>query len=115
METIVIVNFFVFLIVGGIRMVMGLDLKKWSSWLWGLYAFISGLSAGLLRPSFPPLTFFEVGVIFAAMMLFGGAVMRRNNQLYTYEDLKALRAMMGYMRKHRIAKDDEAEKLRKKK
>jgi hypothetical protein len=73
------------------------------------------LSAGLLRTEFPPLVFFEVGVIFAAMILFGGAVMRRNNQLYTYDDLKAFRAMMGYMRKQRIAKEDEIEKLRKKK
>jgi hypothetical protein len=50
METIITVNIFVFLIVGGICVFIGLDLKKWSSWLLGLYGFLTGSLVGLLSP-----------------------------------------------------------------
>jgi hypothetical protein len=42
MAKIILVKFFVFLIVGSITTYKGLDLKKPSSWLSGIYGFVSG-------------------------------------------------------------------------
>jgi hypothetical protein len=49
MKTIVIGNVFVFLIICGIVLYRGLDFRKWSSWWYGLYAFISGFMISFLR------------------------------------------------------------------
>jgi hypothetical protein len=49
MATIVFGNLFVFLVICGIVTFKGLDLKKRSSWWYGLYAFISGFMIGFLR------------------------------------------------------------------
>ena len=49
MATIVFGNLFVFLVICGIVLFRGLDLKKRSSWWYGLYAFISGFMIGFLR------------------------------------------------------------------
>ena len=49
MTTIVFGNLFVFLAICCIVLFRGLDLKKRSSWWYGLYAFISGFMIGLLK------------------------------------------------------------------
>lgn len=49
MTTIIFGNLFVFLVICCIVLFRGLDLKKRSSWWYGLYAFISGFMIGLLR------------------------------------------------------------------
>jgi uncharacterized membrane protein YczE len=49
MATIVIGNLIVFLVICGVVMYKGLDLKKRSNWWYGLYAFISGFVIGLVR------------------------------------------------------------------
>jgi len=41
MAIIILVNFFVFLVVGAIVTGVGFDLRKWSSWLFGAYGFLS--------------------------------------------------------------------------
>jgi hypothetical protein len=48
MEVIFYADLIVFFIVYGICMIIGLDLKKWQSWLVGFYGFISGWSLGFL-------------------------------------------------------------------
>jgi hypothetical protein len=49
MATIVIGNLIVFLVTCGVVTYKGLDLKKRSSWWYGLYAFISGFMTGIVR------------------------------------------------------------------
>ena len=48
METIVYSKFFIFVIVAGIGIFVGLDLKKWAGWSYGIYGFLSGLFFGLV-------------------------------------------------------------------
>ena len=48
MAIIIFGNLFIFLVVCGILTFKGLDLKKRSNWLYGLYAFISGSMIGFL-------------------------------------------------------------------
>ena len=80
METIAVVNFYIFLVVGFIGIFMGLNLKKWTSWLFGLYGFLSGLLLGsvLLNAS----SGLELGAIFAFAVMFGGANVRRGRERY---------------------------------
>lgn len=71
METIVLGNVYVFIIVAGIGILIGLDLKKWRSWLYGIYGFLSGLLVGLLHADFSGgLT---LGALFAFIVMYGGA------------------------------------------
>jgi len=86
MEMIIIGNFLLCILVGSICVFFGLDLKKWTSWLLGLYAFLSGSLIGLLR-SGEPLSF-EVGAIFAFAVMYTGAMTYRHRQRYTKEDIK---------------------------
>jgi hypothetical protein len=84
MATIILANFFVFIIVSSIATFKGLDLKKRSSWVYGLYGFISGFLIGFLRADdsggyhfVTNLTAsFQAGLIFAFVVLFGGATNR---------------------------------------
>lgn len=78
METLVIANFFVLLIVVGIAIFFGLDLKKWLSWLYGLYGFMSGFSIYFLRPNV--FLGLQTGVIIAFVIMYGGAMTRWNRQ-----------------------------------
>ena len=49
MASIIIINVVLFAIIGSIWAAKGIDLKIWSSWLLGLYAFVSGFLAGFVR------------------------------------------------------------------
>ena len=81
MVTIISTNFLVFLIVLFICIFKGLDLKKWSSWLYGLYGFISGFLVGFLTSDggggyhlIPSVTgSLQIGALFAFVIMYGGA------------------------------------------
>ena len=48
MKTLATVNVVIFAIVGGLAMGIGLDLKKWYSWLFGAYGFLTFFLVGLV-------------------------------------------------------------------
>lgn len=84
MATIILGNFFVFIVICFIATLKGLDLKKRSSWWYGLYGFISGFLIGFLRSDdsggyhiVTNLTAsFQAGVVFAVVVLVGSATTR---------------------------------------
>lgn len=80
MEKIIIANLFVFLIVTFICTIIGLDLKKWQSWLAGLYGFLSGCLIGFLIEDGSPS--WQLGLIFAIVIMSSGAVMRQYRLYY---------------------------------
>ena len=69
METIVFANFFVYLVVCGYCIFVGLNPKRWSSWLYGLYGFISGLILGLSKSDIQG--GIELGLLFAFVVIYG--------------------------------------------
>jgi hypothetical protein len=71
MSTIVNINFIVYLITCGSAIFVGLDLKKWRSWLLGLYGFISGYLFGLLKSDTSG--GLVMGALFAFVIIYGGA------------------------------------------
>jgi len=80
METIIMANFMVFLLVSGIGVFVGLDLKKWSSWLYGAYGFLSGFLMG--QQAADAGQGIILGALFAFAVLFGGATTRWHRQRY---------------------------------
>lgn len=72
MTEIVNANFVVYLIVSGMAIFLGLDLRKWFSWLFGLYGFISGFLFGLLKSDNSG--GFTMGILFAFVVIYGGAM-----------------------------------------
>ena len=89
MQALIFANFFVFLIVSSVCIFTGLDLKKWSSWLLGLYGFLSGLLMGFLWPDgdldVPSLL--TVGALFAFIVLYGGATTHWHRQRFGKFDI----------------------------
>ena len=59
----------------------GLDLKRWSSWLYSVICFFSGFLLGYSLTD-NTIEGLKVGCIFAIVMLIGGAAMRRHKQKY---------------------------------
>ena len=90
MATVIIADLFVFLIVAGIGMFRGLDLKRWSSWLFALYGFISGFLCGFLRQeedgSLRLLVNWTLslqgGALFAFAVMYAGAMNRWHRQRF---------------------------------
>ena len=113
METIIEINFFVFLVVGTICSLIGLDLKKWSSWLYGLYGFLTGFSVIFVSPEPNISSGLMVGTLSAFAVIFGGGMARRNKQLYTKDDLQSARKALSEI--HTTAEKVRAEKKRKNK
>lgn len=79
METIATVNFFVFIVIFIVVTSIGLDIKKISSWLFGLYGFASGffiiyVSRGSLGTSI------KAGLIIAFISILSGVITRRKKQ-----------------------------------
>ena len=72
METLIIIILAVFIIVGGIGIFRGLDIKKWSSWMFGLYGFLSGILIGIIINNISG--GLKLGVLFAFGVMFGGAM-----------------------------------------
>jgi hypothetical protein len=80
MEIAIITILFAYLIVASVGVFTGFDLRKWPSWLYGAYGFLSGyligflivdVSSGLLG-----------GVLFAFMILYGGAMTHFHRQRF---------------------------------
>ena len=80
MEIIFFADLIMFLIIGVVCMIFGLDLKKWQSWLAGIYGFLSGWSLGFLSDTGSPS--WQLGLLFAIMIMSSGAVMRRHRIYY---------------------------------
>jgi hypothetical protein len=80
MEKLVISNFYIFVIVSCVIVFLGLDLRKWSSWLYGIYGFLSGFFLGLMY--LDVWKGVELGFLFAFAVLFGGANVRRGRERY---------------------------------
>lgn len=90
MATIIIANVFVFLIVYFMVTFKGLDLKKWSSWLYGLYGFLTGFLVGFLsqdntgdlRLAVNLAGSLQVGALFAFIVIYTGAMNRWHRQRF---------------------------------
>jgi hypothetical protein len=80
MSAIVNANFVVYLIVCGAAIFVGLDLKRLSSWLFGLYGFISGFLFGLLKADASGGLL--LGALFAFVVIYGGATSMWHRQRY---------------------------------
>ncbi len=88
MASIILANGVLFAIIGSIWAARGIDLKKWSSWLLGLYAFISGFLDGFVKSDgvggyqvvMNLAASLQVGTIFAAVLMFVGATSRWNRR-----------------------------------
>ena len=89
--TLIFGNLFVFLIVSAIATFRGLELRKRSSWLYGLYGFLSGFLIGFLRSDGAGglqldtnLTLsLQGGALFAFMVMYSGAMTRWHRQRFT--------------------------------
>jgi hypothetical protein len=80
MKTIVITNFYIFVVVGFIGVFIGLNLRKWYSWLFGIYGLLSGFFLGY---SFYGVRLgLEMGAIFAIAVMYAGAYIYWNRQHY---------------------------------
>jgi hypothetical protein len=80
MEKIVVVNFYVFALVAFIGTGIGLNLKKWSSWLYGIYGLISGFFLGMLF--YDVRRGLELGPICAFAVMYSGACVFWGRQRY---------------------------------
>jgi hypothetical protein len=82
MEVVVItISLLAFFAIGFVASFQGLDLRKWSSWVYGGIGFLCGLATGFLL-SGNLLEGLKAGAAFAALILVGGATMRWHKQRY---------------------------------
>jgi hypothetical protein len=95
MKTVVIVVSLVGLfLVGTIASLKGLDLRRWSSWLYGGISFLCGLALGFsLTGNW--IESLKGGAIFAFVTLFTGAMMRRHKQKYNEDYVRSLLLKYG--------------------
>ena len=90
MAGIILANSIVFIIVMGITGYIGLDLKKWSSWLYGIYGFLSGFlleflvfnDDNTLGLSMNLTGSLQAGSIFAFLIVWAGVTRRWQRQCY---------------------------------
>ncbi len=80
METIIVAILFIYLAVSGVGIFVGLDLKKWSSWLYGIYGFLSGFLIGFLIAD--ARSGLLGGTLFAFIVLYGGAMVHWQRQRF---------------------------------
>jgi hypothetical protein len=67
-------------LVGFIGVFLGLDLRKWSNWLYGLYGLLSGFFLGYLF--YDVRRGLELGAIFAFAVMYGGACIYWSRQRF---------------------------------
>jgi hypothetical protein len=79
MGTFIFANYFLFAMSFIFIAFNGLDLKKWSSWAYALYGFLTGLSMYFINPSLHGSL--QLGLMLAFMVIYGGAMMRWHRQL----------------------------------
>lgn len=72
LQIVAIANLFLFSIVIGFGIFYGLDLKRWSSWLYGLYGFLSLFLVGYLFVSVK--AGLSMGVAIAFIGMYAGAM-----------------------------------------
>ena len=77
MKTLATVNGVIFAIVFGLVVASGFDLKKWYSWLFGVYGFLTFFLVGIVGTGNINEAI-KAGALFAFFTMFGGAVMRWN-------------------------------------
>jgi hypothetical protein len=80
METIILAILFTYIVGGGIRVFIGLDLRRWTSWLYGIYGFLSGFLIGFLIADIQ--LGLQVGAIFAFAVMYGGAMIHWHRQRF---------------------------------
>jgi hypothetical protein len=71
MKTLIMILFYVFMLIGGISIYSGLDLKKSYSWLIVVYGFVIGFLMGLVWVDIS--TAITAGMLFAFLTLASGA------------------------------------------
>lgn len=76
----VLAIFWVFVIVGLIGIFIGLDPKKWTSWLYGVYGFASGFLIGFFRDDVS--AGLKLGLLFAVAVMWGGVTTHRQKQRF---------------------------------
>ena len=74
METIVVAVLVLYIVISAIGIVIGIDLKKWSSWSFVIYGFLSGFLVGCLLVDLK--SGLLGGLLFAFIVLYGGAMVR---------------------------------------
>lgn len=92
-EKLIIINLYVFPIVGGVCVFVGFDLKKWYGWLIGLYGFLSGAVVGLLREGGS--ISLQLGALFAIAVILGGVKANQFRQHYNKDAAKNWLAQFG--------------------
>ena len=80
-SAVIILSLVTLLGIGTIASFKGLDLRRWSSWVYGAVSFVCGLLAGLSLSS-NLLESTKMGVLFVFMTLLTGAAMRWHKQRY---------------------------------
>ncbi|HAE58845.1 MAG TPA: hypothetical protein DCG54_04875 [Anaerolineae bacterium] len=83
METFVTTFVSIFVFVAMVFIGVGLNLKKWPSWLLGVYGFITGLLLGLFYSDIK--NAFVAGMLFAFGVLSGGAMTRWHRMTWDKE------------------------------
>lgn len=89
-----VVSLSVFFVIGCIVSFQGLDLRKWSSWLYGIISFLCGLALGFSL-SANLVESLKGGALFAILTLAGGAAMRRHKQKYSEDMARSLLIKYG--------------------
>lgn len=79
MKTLATVNAVIFAVIGGLAIGIGLDLKKWYSWLFGAYAFLTFFLVGL-GGSGNINNALKAGALATFIIMFGGAVRHWNRE-----------------------------------
>jgi len=80
METIIVAILFAYLLVSAIGIFIGLDLRKRSSWLYGAFGFLCGFLIGFLIVDVR--SGLLGGMLFAFIVLYGGAMVRWHRQRF---------------------------------
>jgi hypothetical protein len=112
METIITVNIFVFLIMSAVCVFIGLDPKKWSSWLLGLYGFLTGFSFSFIRSDADMGSRLILGALCAYAVMAAGIMIYHTKQVYTKEYVQSVRD--NFNKLHAAAEKRRERKSRKK-
>ena len=78
MKTLFMVVFCIYVVIGGLSMVIGLDLKKWYSWLIGVFGFITGFLMGMVKSDIQ--TAITMGMLFPFFTLTSAALTHWNRK-----------------------------------
>lgn len=80
METLAIVTLIIYAIISGLGIFIGIDLKKGSGWLFGLFGFLCGFFFGFMRAGI--ILGLQIGAIFALAIMFGGVMVGSHRHHY---------------------------------